>query len=97
MQRSVPPGRGADGIEEAHHGFRVGFARAAFDRPEAATLLLDTILGGWVHGRESPPLLGVAWEAIWDQPLDTVRSGLGLKPYASPWPADLFEQLAAAA
>ena len=71
--------------------------RAAFDRPEAATLLLDTILGGWVHGRESPPLLGVAWEAIWDQPVDAVRARLGLKPYASAWPADLFEQLAAAA
>ena len=28
------PGRGADGIEEAHHGFRVGFARAAFERIE---------------------------------------------------------------
>ncbi|WP_397404346.1 Coq4 family protein [Phenylobacterium sp.] len=71
--------------------------RAAFDRPEAATLLLDTILGGWVHGRESPPLLGVAWEAIWDQPMDAVRAGLGLKPYTSAWPADLFEQLAVAA
>ncbi len=72
-------------------------SRASFDRPEAAALLLDTILGAWVHGRESPPLLGVAWEAIWDRPMATVRAELGLKPYESPWPADLFEQLAAAA
>ena len=70
-------------------------SRISFDRPEAATLLLDTILSAWVHGRESPPLLGVAWEAIWDQPMEAVRAELRLKPYVSPWPADLFEQLAA--
>ena len=70
-------------------------ARISFDRPEAAPLLLDTILSAWVHGRESPPLLGVAWEAIWDQPMEAVRAELGLNPYQSPWPADLFEQLAA--
>lgn len=70
-------------------------SRAAFERPEAATLLLDTILSAWVHGRESPPLLGVNWEAIWDQPMDVVRAELGLKPYASPWPSALFETLAA--
>jgi len=70
-------------------------ARTSFDRPEAAPLLLDTILAAWVHGRESPPLLGVAWEAIWYQPMEVVRAELGLKPFQSPWPADLFEQLAA--
>lgn len=70
-------------------------SRISFDRPEAATLLLDTILSAWVHGRESPPLLGVAWEAIWDQPMEAVRAELRLQPYVSPWPADLFEQLAA--
>ena len=72
-------------------------SRASFDRPEAATLLLDIILGAWVHGRESPPLLGVDWETIWDQPIDAARAELRLKPYASPWPADLFEQSAASA
>ena len=70
-------------------------SRTSFDRPEAATLLLDTILSAWVHGRESPPLLGVDWQAIWNQPMEAVRAELGLKPYESPWPADLFEQLAA--
>ncbi len=70
-------------------------SRTSFDRPEAASLLLDTILSAWVHGRESPPLLGVVWEAIWDKPMEAVRAELGLTPYESPWPADLFEQLAA--
>jgi ubiquinone biosynthesis protein Coq4 len=72
-------------------------ARAALERPESATLLLDIILGGWRHGRESPPILGVDWPAIWDQPLETIRSRLGLKAFESSWPADLFEQLRAAA
>ena len=71
--------------------------RAAFQRPEAAGLMLDTILGGWRHGRESPPLLGVDWEGVWDRPVEGVRGALGLQAYVSPWPADLFEQLAAAA
>jgi ubiquinone biosynthesis protein Coq4 len=72
-------------------------ARAALERPESATLLLDIILGGWRHGRESPPILGVDWPAIWDQPLEAIRSRLGLKAFESSWPADLFEQLRAAA
>ena len=72
-------------------------SRTAFDRPEAATLLLDTILSAWVHGRESPPLLGVAWEAVWDRPMEAVRADLGLQAYVSPGRAGLFEQLAAAA
>jgi ubiquinone biosynthesis protein Coq4 len=59
-------------------------------------VLLDTIATAWVHGRESPPLLGVDWPAVWDLPVDRVRARVGIVPYASPWPADLFEQLAAA-
>lgn len=75
----------------------MALTRAAFQRPEATPLLLDTILSAWVHGRQSPPLLGVDWEAVWDRPVAAVRAELGLSAYASPWPADLFEQLAAAA
>jgi hypothetical protein len=32
---------------------------------------------------------------VWEQPLDAVRAKLGVTPYESPFPADLFEQLAA--
>lgn len=71
-------------------------ARTAFERPEAAAIFLDVITTAWTHGRESPPLLGVDWEALWDRPVDQVRSQIGLTPYASPYPADLFEQLVAA-
>jgi ubiquinone biosynthesis protein Coq4 len=59
-------------------------------------VLMDVIATAWAHGRESPPLLGVDWPAVWDLPVDQVRARLEIQAYASPWPADLFEQLAAA-
>ena len=71
--------------------------RLAFERPEGGAILLPTILTAWAHGRRTPPLLGVHWEAIWDQPLAQVRAKLGVTPYASPFPANLFEQLSVAA
>jgi ubiquinone biosynthesis protein Coq4 len=74
----------------------VVLSRVAFERPEGAGVLLDVVSTGWTHGRESPPLLGLDWEALWDRPAEEVRARLGLTAYASPWPADLFEQLAAA-
>ena len=71
--------------------------RIAFERPEGGAIILPIILGAWAHGRRTPPLLGVNWEAVWDGPLDQVRQKLGVTPYASPFPADLFEQLSVAA
>ena len=75
----------------------VVLSRLAFERPEAAPVALDTILSAWTHGRESPQLLGLDWEALWDRPVEAVREQIGLTAYVSPWPADLFEQLSAAA
>jgi len=72
-------------------------ARVAFERPEGGPLMLDTILSAWAHGRRTPPLLGVNWPSVWDRPLAEVRAGLGVSPYVSPYPADLFEKLSAAA
>ncbi|MBS0332445.1 MAG: hypothetical protein JSS35_06730, partial [Proteobacteria bacterium] len=71
--------------------------RLAFERPEGGAILLPTILSGYVHGRHTPPLLPVRWEAVWAQPLAAVRAKLGVTPYDSPFPADLFEQLDVAA
>lgn len=71
--------------------------RIAFERPEGGQIMLPTILTAWAHGRRTPPLLGVHWEAIWAKPLPAVRKTLGVTPYASPFPADLFEQLSVAA
>jgi ubiquinone biosynthesis protein COQ4 len=71
--------------------------RVAFERPEGGAIMLPTILSGWTHGRRTPPLLGVNWEAVWDKPVADVRARLGVTPYVSPFPADLFEQLSVAA
>ena len=59
-------------------------------------LMLDTILSAWVHGRQTPALLGVVWEDIWAKPADEIRSLLGVRLYNSPFPPDIFEQAAAA-
>ncbi|HVY87938.1 MAG TPA: Coq4 family protein [Hyphomonadaceae bacterium] len=67
--------------------------KAAIKRPEGLSLLLDIILTGWRHGRETPSLMGVDWPAIWAAPLDRVRERLGVSAYRSPYPADLVEQL----
>ncbi len=71
--------------------------RLAFERPEGAPILLPTILSAWTHGRRTTPLTPVAWETIWDLPVAEVRTRLGVTPYVSPYPADLFEQLSVAA
>lgn len=70
--------------------------KSAFARPESVGLMLDTILTAWTHGRESPPILGIDWVAIWDRPVEGVREAIGITAYASPYPADLFEQVRAA-
>ncbi len=63
---------------------------------EGMGFLLDTVLSGYTHGRETPPLLGVEWEAVWDRPVTDLRSALGVAPYDSPYPAGLLEQLRSA-
>lgn len=72
-------------------------AKAALRRPEGVALLFDVILTAWRHGRTTPQLLGADWPALWDLPAERVRERLGVSPYASPFPADLFEQLQAQA
>jgi hypothetical protein len=71
--------------------------KVAFTQPfEGMGFLLDTILSAYKHGRETPPLLGVAWEEIWDRPVDEIRVKLGVSPYESPYPAGLLEDLRSA-
>jgi ubiquinone biosynthesis protein Coq4 len=71
-------------------------AKSAFGQPAGVGLMLDVILTGWTHGRQSPALLGLDWPAIWDRSVEDIRSDIGLLAYASAYPADLFEQLRAA-
>jgi hypothetical protein len=70
-------------------------SKVALTQPLGVGLVYETVLTGWVHGRRTPPLLGVPWEQVWDRPVEAVRSQLGVEPYPRPFPADLLEQLMA--
>ena len=54
--------------------------------------LMDTITSAWIHGRESPALISIAWEEVWDQPVEKIRRTYGIKAYESPYPADIIER-----
>jgi ubiquinone biosynthesis protein Coq4 len=71
-------------------------ARGALKQPASVPLLLEIIFSAWRHGRSSPQLIGVDWPDIWGQPVPAIRDRLGIAAYASPFPADLVEQLQAA-
>ena len=54
--------------------------------------LMDTIATAWAHGRETPAMILVPWEQVWDQPVDTIRRTYGIEPYDRAHPADLIER-----
>ncbi len=70
---------------------------AALGEPMGFGFLMDVVLSAWKHGRETPPMMDIEWEAIWNEPVETVRARHGISPYASPYPANLIEQLQGAA
>jgi ubiquinone biosynthesis protein Coq4 len=59
-------------------------------------LIMDVMMTAWRHGRQTPPMIGIAWETVWDQTTEAVRARFGISPYISPYPADLFEAQRAA-
>jgi ubiquinone biosynthesis protein Coq4 len=71
-------------------------ARGALKQPASTPLLLEIIFSAWRHGRSSPQLIGVDWPDLWRKPVTAIRHQLGISAYASPFPADLVEQLQAA-
>jgi ubiquinone biosynthesis protein Coq4 len=56
-------------------------------------VLYETIFQAYAHGRETPPLMDIAWESHWHTPVPELRATHGVVPFVSPFPADLFEQL----
>lgn len=56
-------------------------------------VLYETIFQAYAHGRETPPLMDIAWENHWQTPIPELRAAYDVTPFASPFPADLFEQL----
>jgi hypothetical protein len=60
---------------------------------EGTGLLLDVVTSAYRHGRETPPMLGIAWEALWDRPVDDIRRTCGITAYDSPYPPGILEEL----
>jgi ubiquinone biosynthesis protein Coq4 len=54
---------------------------------------MDTIVSAWKHGRETPPMMRIAWEDVWRRSAQSIRDEYGIAPYSSPYPADILEQL----
>jgi len=93
---------GVSGFQLAQfgHGYSAIFlavtaARTAIE-PGLFGLIMDVTLDAWRHGRQTPALVGVDWPGVWTGTIEEVRARLGVEPFASPHPADLFEQLKAA-
>ncbi|MBL8773082.1 MAG: hypothetical protein JNK30_16995 [Phenylobacterium sp.] len=61
----------------------------AIDRPQGLELVLDSIFKGWMHGRETPLLLGVDWEGLMGLQLEAVRDRLHVRAFESPMAAAL--------
>jgi ubiquinone biosynthesis protein Coq4 len=61
--------------------------------PEIFDFTLETILTGYVHGRETPPMLGIEWESVWALPIPEIRERLGINAYDSPYPAWILEEM----
>ena len=90
-------------LAQCGHGYSAMFlavvatGAAASDNPGALPFVLETVLGAWTHGRRSASLIPLDWQAVWDQPIATIRQNLGMAAFNSPFPADIIEQLAKAA
>ena len=61
--------------------------------PEIFDFTFETILTGYVHGRETPPMLGIEWESVWALPVPEIRDRLGISAYDSPYPAWILEEM----
>jgi ubiquinone biosynthesis protein Coq4 len=58
-------------------------------------VLMDVICSAWRHGRETPPLMAIPWEGVWTDGPETIRDRFAVRPYVSPYPANLIEMMQA--
>ncbi|MCW5889140.1 MAG: hypothetical protein KIT14_01170 [bacterium] len=70
------------------HNYSRDFLAAAFTltvvrTPAVAPVVLQVMLEGWRHGRQTRPLMLVDWHEVWDEPLDALRTRHAVQPYAS--------------
>ena len=83
------------------HGYSAMFLATVFtmagrERPEGFPVLGLLVAEAWRHGRSAPSLMAVPWETHWERSIEELRGELGLEPYQSMLPANLFELAASA-
>jgi len=57
-------------------------------------VLMQLTAEGWRHGRETPPMMDIQWEAEWDKPIEEIRKTYAIPVYQSVLPAKVFESVA---
>jgi ubiquinone biosynthesis protein Coq4 len=62
---------------------------------DAFNLMMRIIAESWVHGRKTPPLMAIEFEAEWQQSIDEIRRRYNIEPFKGSFAPDLFEQLKA--
>ena len=62
-------------------------------QPAGVPVLMQLIAEAWQHGRRSPALMDIEWEAQWNHSVETIRARHGIPVYQSALPADLLETL----
>ena len=62
-------------------------------QPAGVPVLLQLIAEAWQHGRRSPALMDIEWEAQWNNSIETLRARYGIPVHQSALPADLLETL----
>ena len=63
--------------------------------PEGFPLIFQSIAEAWKHGRETPPMMDIEWQDIWNKSLNSIRSEYAIRPFASNVPPNLLEMAAA--
>lgn len=57
-------------------------------------ILMQLVAEGWRHGRETPAMMDIQWEAEWNRSIEEIRRAHGIPVYQSVLPANLFESAA---
>lgn len=64
-------------------------------QPAGFEILMQLIAEGWRHGRQTPPLMDIHWEAEWNNSIEAIREAYAIPTLQSTLPANLFESMAA--
>ena len=64
-------------------------------QPAGFGILMQLIAEGWRHGRQTPPMMDIHWEAQWNRPIEEIREAHAIPVYQSVLPANLFESATA--